>query len=153
MYKIIDTSKTIREDNKPEYKVTVASKYGIFSSTASPCDVDMELASDWTGYILAEYKNNIKIHQAKASILRERMNGIKHAYNVLVEQFNAKHNDLQHSENFLKSLERQYYIAKREYEKAYIKYLDLLHSYDNIVEKRLAQTKEAREYHNKNKNK
>ena len=81
------------------------------------------------------------------------MNGIKHAYNVLVEQFNTKYNDSQHSEDFLKSLEHQYYIAKREYEKAYTKYLDLLHSYDSIVEKRLAQTKEAREYHNKNKNK
>lgn len=149
MYKVINSSKVIREDEKPVYSVTVASRYGIFSGKASPCDEDVVLEDDNIGYKLAEYKCNMKILQAKAGIFRERMNGIHNACETLAEKYCALDMNgkaLINDVVFLNDLVHQYNISKREYEKVYSKYTKMRDNYKSYVDTCLNDRKRADEY-------
>lgn len=149
MYKVIDSSKVIREDGKPVYSVTVASRYGIFSGKASPCDEDAALKDDNIGYKLAEYKCNMKILQTKAGILRERMNGVRNVCDALSEKYRALYrngNTLTNDTVFIDALVHQYNICKREYKYVYSKYTRMRDNYKNYVDICLSDRKRADEY-------
>ena len=149
MYKVIDSSKVIREDGKPVYSVTVASRYGIFSGKASPCDEDAALKDDNIGYKLAEYKCNMKILQTKAGILRERMNGVRNVCDALSEKYCALYrngNTFTNDTVFIDALVHQYNICKREYKYVYSKYTRMRDNYKNYVDTCLNDRKRADEY-------
>lgn len=61
-----------------------SNKYGIFSAEAHVHPEDRGIENRWDGLRFCEYKIDIKTAKAKARILRERANGLKHAVASIV---------------------------------------------------------------------
>lgn len=122
-YTVIDSSKkTIASGNmevplKPVYKVVIASKYGVFSGSASPCEQDMPYLNDFDGYKFAEKKAAMKLYRHRVQYFEQRYEGVKNAYDIMCEQFKNKIVDDDYSagiKDTLKAMERRVKIAKRD---------------------------------------
>lgn len=94
-YKVIDSTREYRKsDGRPVYSVTIACKYGTFTSTCCACDEDLVYNNDdrpinleLSSYYIAEYKCVTKALQRKARYLEQRAIGLKMAYDALTESF------------------------------------------------------------------
>lgn len=63
--------------------VTRSSKWGVFTSTASPDEEDMPYANKWIGWEIADYKNRMLITAERTKAMKERMNGVNDVMRAL----------------------------------------------------------------------
>lgn len=133
-YMTITKPKSFNERPQYHYTVTKTSKYGTFTSTVGICDADFtsdEEISHILGYQYAERKCDIKIIHAKARMLYERAEGIRHLLNV----FSGPDAIHKYSPEVLKDIERQYKIAKGIYEKTYAQYKYMINDFSNYTDR------------------
>lgn len=144
--KVID-SDYYEKDGRPVYSVTNINKYGIFTSTASPCDEDRENTSALLGYMLAERKNYIKMIHRKAMNFKERAIGIETALNALKNKYDTQKCPLLNGDAFISDLWHQYDVAWGLYNKYQDQYEYMRDDYHNFADRMIKKynKKSARE--------
>lgn len=122
--KILKSKKTV-EDGHISYLVIKGTKYGVFTGQVSVCDEDMpenlSTISDMSGYKYAERKCDIQALHEKAKRLRARAEGVEHLLTVLANKYEATSCEEEYKK-FLKDIEHQLGIFRREYENVYHQY-------------------------------
>ena len=127
----------------PVYGVTKSSKYGVFTNTVIPCPQDYQNINDWDGYKFAERKCDIDIAHAKAKKLRERISGIESLYLTLFNKYKQTNNEA--GFEFLKDVEHQMQIAKKEYEQVYAQYKYMKDDFSDYTTRMINRRKELNE--------
>lgn len=122
--KILKSEKIV-EDGHISFSVVKGTKYGVFTGQVSVCDEDMpedpSSISDMSGYKYAERKCDIQSLHEKAKRLRAKAEGVEHLLTVLTNKYEATSCEEEHKK-FLKDIEHQLGIFRREYETVYNQY-------------------------------
>lgn len=122
--KILKSEKIV-EDGHISYLVVKGTKYGVFTGQVSICDEDMpedpSSISDMCGYKYAERKCDIQALHEKAKRLRAKAEGVEHLLTVLTNKYEAASCE-EEQKKFLKDIEHQLGIFRREYETVYRRY-------------------------------
>lgn len=131
-------------DNKNNISCVIKkSPYGDICGTAYLHEEDLDVANEFTGCAIAEYRCDTKIQQARAKHLRERSNAMKEMW------INYMNTPLADNEDFFDVtyfIYQQYQEAEKQANNARKKYLDMKRN-DKTFANKLVENK--REYRKK----
>lgn len=126
--------------------VTKVTKYGTFTGSSKLQEEDRDIVSAILGGTFAEMKCDIQAYHQRARIMRERANGVRHAYNVVYEAcyMSAGDDEPLALDDTLFRLARQADIADAIAEEAMDDYKDIRDSYPELVARILDQKRKIR---------
>ena len=126
-----------------------SSKYGLLSVVAKAHPADEDIANQWDGYRICEYKMDIEFMKHRVRELRARYEGARDAWaTVVLNNFTNNNNSLDYTLALL-DIEGQVNSYKREWSKAKQKYQELKKNYYTFCETVTQLRREFRESQNK----
>lgn len=127
-------------------KMVKSNRYGTFSATAEVHEEDKDIANRWDGLRFCEFKIDMQSERVRASIFRERMNGVRNAL-CSIEPPEPGEDDYTWDKMMI-----QYMDLKRRYEESLKRYKQMKSAYHDFASECLVIRRKLHQYDAKHAN-